>query len=520
MLKKFLTFFKNLIHSKIALGIIILFLLGIGGYKLFHHSTKYQFIAVTNGPITESVSLTGNTTPSQSVSLAFGSSGIISNVYSDLGKEVSAGQILAELDTSDLTAQLHQAQADVDTEQAKLVGLEAGATPENIAVSQAALDKANQDLANMYASIIDTSTDAYAKGSDAVTNQLSQMFTSNIGATANLSYTTSNSQAQTNAQLAEVYSITALNKWSSELTNADTSNTGLETLLMDEISYLATIRQLLNSVSTTLQSSPSLGVATLATYKLNVSTALGEVNVATTNLNTISQNISSQKLTVSQLQASLDLTKAPSTASDIAAEQAQVEQAQASVQSAEAKLENAQIIAPISGTVTQFDAKIGQFASTVTPLVSIMSDSGYEVDGGVSEIDIGKVTVGDTVSMTLDAFPGETFTGSVFYIAPAETDTGGVISYLIKISFDKPDPRLKSGLTANIDIQTKYKPSVLILPQYAILQNDQGTFVETLINNKVVQNPVTLGIQDETGNVEVVSGVMEGEQVLNIGLKS
>jgi multidrug efflux pump subunit AcrA (membrane-fusion protein) len=149
-----------------------------------------------------------------------------------------------------------------------------------------------------------------------------------------------------------------------------------------------------------------------------------------------------------------------------------------------------------------------------------MSDSGYEVDAGVSEIDIGKVAINDAVSMTLDAFPGETFTGTVFYIAPAETNTGGVISYLTKISFSKPDPRLKSGLTANIDIETKHKDNILILPQYAILQNDQGTFVETVVNNKTAQNPVVLGIEDDKGNVEVVSGVTAGEQVLNIGLKS
>ena len=149
-----------------------------------------------------------------------------------------------------------------------------------------------------------------------------------------------------------------------------------------------------------------------------------------------------------------------------------------------------------------------------------MSSGGYEVDAGVSEIDIGKISVGDKVAMTLDAFAGETFSGSVFYIAPAETNTAGVISYQTKISFDKADPRLKSGLTANINIQTKQDDNVLILPQYAILQNDQGTFVETLQNNKIIQNPVTLGIGDQEGNVEVLSGVIEGESVLNIGLKA
>ena len=199
---------------------------------------------------------------------------------------------------------------------------------------------------------------------------------------------------------------------------------------------------------------------------------------------------------------------------------AQIAQAKANVEIAQAKLADAQIIAPISGTVTQFDAKIGQAATPGAPLVSIISAAGYEVDAGVAETDIGKIAIGNTVSMTLDAFLNETFTGTVFYIAPAETNTGGVISYLVKIAFSKPDARLKSGLTANIDIQTKHKDNILILPQYAILQNDQGTFVETLVNKKIVQNPVVLGIQDEKGNVEVVSGVTEGEQVLNIGLKT
>jgi HlyD family secretion protein len=196
-----------------------------------------------------------------------------------------------------------------------------------------------------------------------------------------------------------------------------------------------------------------------------------------------------------------------------------VKQAQASVESALAKLENAQILAPLSGTIIQFDAKIGQLASPGTPLVSIMSGGGYEVDSGVSETDVGKLAVGNRVTMTLDAFPGELFSGSVFFIAPSETNVQGVVSYQVKIAFDTLDPRFKSGLTANISIQTKRKENALILPQYAILQNDEGTFVEIVENNKVTRHPVTLGIQDQKGDVEVVSGVTLGEQVLNIGLK-
>ena len=78
---------------------------------------------------------------------------------------------------------------------------------------------------------------------------------------------------------------------------------------------------------------------------------------------------------------------------------------------------------------------------------------------------------------------------------------------------------MKSGLTANVSIQTKHKNSVLMLPQYAILQTDAGNFVKTLSGTSVVQDPVALGIQDQNGNVEIISGVAEGEKVINIGLK-
>jgi HlyD family secretion protein len=199
---------------------------------------------------------------------------------------------------------------------------------------------------------------------------------------------------------------------------------------------------------------------------------------------------------------------------------ASVEQAAAGVAVAKANLQGTEIAAPISGTLTQQDAKIGQLASPGTPLVSIISNNGFEVDAGVSETDVGKLAVGDKVSMTLDAFPNETFTGGAFYIAPAQTDTNGVITYLTKISFDKADPRLKSGLTANVDIETKQDDNALVLPQYAILQTDSGTFVETLIGKTASTTPVTLGIQDENGNVEILSGVTLGEKVINIGLKT
>lgn len=505
--------------TKWGITITTLVVLVVGGYLVFHKTAQYQFVSVQRGSITESVSITGNTTPQKSVALSFNSSGIVSRTYTDLGQQVWAGQVLAELNTNDLVAQLRQAQANVSAQQAKLEGLKGGSRPEDIDASQAALDKAKQDLVNMYSTIVDTSIDGFAKANDAVRIQVNAFFSNSETLNPSLTYSTVDTQTQTDVLTERPVVTTILNKWQAQLTTIDQTNAGLESLLESEVANLTTIRQLLNNLSSTLNTAPTLTATTLATYKTNVSTALNEVNTAAKNLNTISQNIASQKLLVAQLQAQLALKRAGALPADVAAQQALVDQAKANVDSANAKLQNAQIIAPISGTITQFDAKIGQLASPNVPLVSVMSNNGYEVDAGVSETDVGKIGMGDTVSMTLDAFPNETFAGSVFYIAPSETNTQGVINYQVKIAFTKPDTRLKSGLTANIEIQTKHKDNILVLPQYAILQNDQGTFVETLEKNIVKQNPVTLGIQDQKGNVEILSGATEGERVLNIGLK-
>jgi HlyD family secretion protein len=519
-MKSILKRLKKLSRTTIIISIIVVIvLIGIGIVFAKSKNKAYQFVTVTRNSIVETVSVTGNTTPVSSVSLGFGSSGNISRVYFSVGDSVKQGQLLASLNTSDLSSQIKQAQANIDAQVAKLQGLQSGSRPEDIAASQASLQKAQQDLANMYASVGDTSTDSYAKANDAVRVQLGPLFTNSETNNPKLSYQTSNSSAQTNAETQRQVVTDILNKWQGQLAVSDQSATSINTSLQNDVSYLVSVRKLLSNVSDTLQYAVSLSGDTLAGYKASVTAAINEVNTATKNINTASQNIASQKLIVSQLQAQLDLKKAGSTPEDIQAQQAQVKSAQAALQSVQAKLQNSQIVAPISGVITQLDAKVGQFASPGTSLISIISTNAFEIDALVSETDVGKIALNNKVSMTLDAFPGETFTGLVSYIDPAQTTIQGVVGYKIKVNFDNVDSRMKSGLTVNLDITTRQKENVLILPQYAILQNDEGTFVETVENGVTKDVPITLGLQDQEGNVEITSGVTEGEQVLNIGLK-
>ncbi|HUY05607.1 MAG TPA: efflux RND transporter periplasmic adaptor subunit [Candidatus Paceibacterota bacterium] len=498
------------VKSRWLISAIILVIL-FGGYWFFLRGSRtiYQFIPVTEGSITETVSVTGNTTPAKSVSLGFQNAGTIARVNDTLGDRVSAGAVIAELDTANLSAALEQARANLAVAEANLASLIAGTRPEQLAIDQ---DAVTQDKAALRNAIMS----AYAASDGAVHTNADQLFTNPRTSEAALAFTVSGMTLAGTVVRERIALEPVLTAWGAQVYDPSFNTSDPAAAAARAVQNLSQISAFLNdaaSILTKVQPTGSLTAATLSTYEASVATARTSVSAALTALTTA-------QTALVGAEGALALAQAGPTAENVAAQRAQVEQAQAGVANAVANLQAAEIVAPMSGVITQLDAKVGQLASPSTPLVSIIGSGGFEVDAGVSEIDVGKLAVGDAVSMTLDAFPNETFTGSVFYIAPAQTNTQGVITYLIKISFDTPDPRLKSGLTANVDIQTKHKDNVLILPQYAILQNDSGTFVETLIGKTATTSPVTLGIQDQKGNVEILSGVTLGEQVINIGLKA
>ncbi len=499
------------LKSKWTIGFVVLLVIG-GIYWFFfrHRAPAYQFTPVTRGTIVQTVSVTGNTTPIASVSLGFQNSGTIARVDYKLGDTVGAGAVIASLNIANLSAALQEAQATLASAQAALDGLVAGTRPEQLAIDQNAVAQDQIALRNAI-------TSAYTSSDTAVHADADPIFTNPRTASAALTITVPDATLATRVVDERVALEPVLTAWNAQVSSASfiTSDpTGAAEQATQNLTQVSVFLNDLADALTKAQPAGSITATTLNTYKASIA-------ADRTSLATALSALTTAQTALAGAQGTLALAQAGSTPQEIAQQQAQVEQEQAGVAAALANLRNAEIVAPIRGTITEQDAKIGQLATAGTPLVSILGTGGFEVDAGVSETDIGKLALGDTASMTLDAFPGETFSGTVFYIAAAQTNDQGVISYPIKIAFDKPDPRLKSGLTANIDLETKKKEDVLVLPQYAILQNDNGTFVETLAKNgAVTTTPVTLGIQDQNGNVEVTSGVTEGEQVITVGLKT
>ncbi len=507
----------------IASAVFALIIAGIGYWYVSKPTQSSAiFSPAQKQTLTEEISVNGPVTSAAAVDLAFERSGKIVLAGAQIGDTVSAGTALVALDSADVAAQLAGAQATLSSQQAKLDALEKGARPEDIAASQAALDKAKQDLVNLSASINDASNSDYAKANDAVRTQLNTFFSNAETNQPQLAFLTSNSQAAINAANLRVSASNELNVWQQELAGISPSSSPdiLATALKKGLSHLAVIQDLLNTVSAILDGNvnSSLSAEQLATDRAGLIAGITEVNTAISSLNTISQNIASQQSTVAQAQAQLALKQAGSTPEDIAAQKAAVDGAQAAVDYAQAQLGKTVIRTPISGIITRQDAHVGAIASPNVPLVSMISNAAFQIEALVSEAEIAKIHAGEEVLVTLDAYgSGTSFAAAVVSVDPGATTNQGVASYRVVIQFKEKDVRIKAGMTANAQIITAQKENVLAIPWNSVIERDGTSFI--LVKNQngqAVEREIKTGIR--SGDmIEVVSGLQEGERVASFG---
>ena len=149
------------------------------------------------------------------------------------------------------------------------------------------------------------------------------------------------------------------------------------------------------------------------------------------------------------------------------------------------------------------------------PVISMIGESGLEIEVDVPEADITKVKVGNEAVITLDAYGDDIkFKGNVVFIDPAETVIQDVVYYKVKVSLvDNENYEIKPGMTANVDIVTAEKDNVLVIPGRAVKQNDTK-YVEVLEEGVPQRREVKVGLRGDGGLVEIISGLKEGEEVI------
>lgn len=487
------------------------------------NGTQLGLVSVSRGDISQTVSVTGRVKATQDVQLAFQNSGRVALVSAPVGTRVIAGQLLASLDNAELAAQLRDARANVAAQQARLEELLSGSRPEDIAIKETELLKARQDLQNAYENAYTVLSDGLTKADNAVHIQLEDVF-DEVGTVDFPSYKLSFScfcdqlDLTVNNQRGETEA--ALLQWQQDLNGIAAGSTP-DVLLADlqnARTYLQTAKSMLENLNTVLNHpTVSLPTTTAATYRAGVSAARTSVIAAQTSVASQEQAILTYKLLADRVAGELSKLRNGSTTQALTVQQSMVQSAQAQADRISALIGRNIIRSPIKGIVTTMDAKVGQTATAGQVVAAVISDQSLEIEANVPEVDVGKIAVGNDVNVTIDALPGDTMGATLAFIDPAETIIDGVVNFKVKVLLDTPDERLKSGLTANLDIESQRRNGVLLLPQFAIIENDNGTFVRRPDGTEVA---VVTGIRSQDGMVEISSGLAEGDQVVNIGLKS
>lgn len=210
----------------------------------------------------------------------------------------------------------------------------------------------------------------------------------------------------------------------------------------------------------------------------------------------------------------------------------QVASSKENVQRAQTNLGYATITSPIDGTVISKSVEEGQTvaASFNTPeLFTIAKDlTNMQVVANVDEADIGGVKEGDRVTFTVDAYPDDTFEGTVKQVRLEATTTNNVVTYEVVISAPNADLKLKPGLTANVTIYTQERSGVLAVANKAlrftptketvgkdmkIVDCKGKNKVWTLNGNTLTAHPVTIG-QSDGINTEITKGLKQDDKIV------
>ena len=262
----------------------------------------------------------------------------------------------------------------------------------------------------------------------------------------------------------------------------------------------------------------------LNSAKTQLATAQSQLNYQTTNFNRY------KTLYQKGLVAADDFDNAK-----LSYKQAKEEVASAKeeVQRAQTNLGYATITSPIDGVVLSKSVEEGQTvaASYSTPeLFTIALDlTNMQVVADVDEADIGDVKEGERVSFTVDAYPDDTFEGTVKQVRQEATTTNNVVTYEVVISAPNADLKLKPGLTANVTIYTAERKGVLSVPSKALRFTPQKETVGkmkivdqtgnaknkiwTIEGNSIVAHKVNIGMTDGT-NTQILNGISAGVKVV------
>lgn len=546
---KFIT--KNKLYSAITAVIVVGFL----SYFFFikgNGEPEYGIYTVVYGDVYQEISETGIVRPSKTINLVFETQGKVAAVKVEEGDKVVVGQELVALDRDELNLQVLQARASLETSQAKLDKVLAGASAEDIQVYETAVVNAEVTLQNKKQSLVDITADAesdleqaredmvvdlhdaYVDCDDAVRNKVDQFFDNPRGSNPQLQFSSSNSMLDSDVENGRFFIEGVLNSWLSIINTLNDSS--------DLDAYIETAEQNVNQVKSFLDkvafvvndltAGTSLSQTTIDAWKLAVATARTNVGATLsavvnqkqaivttkitnqTNINTARAVVDTAEASLKTAQNNLALKKATPREADLSLAEAEVRQARASLALKQEKLNKSILRSPIDGVVTKVDIEVGEMTKANTTVASVESEGKFQIEVDIYEEDIPLIDIGNLVDIKIVAFPDEALKGRVVSTNPAEKIVDGVVYYEVEVSFNEERSGLKTGMTADVIIQTDSRENVLVVSKDAVQKRNGVRKVEILRNGIIEEQEIKVGLEGSDNLFEVVSGLNEGDEVI------
>lgn len=476
-MKKIWGKFKTLKQKHIILGATLIILI-VAGYFVFgrNGNANDNTLVVQRGDFLKEVSVSGKVVAAESVDLSFAETGRVAIVNVKVGDQVTKGQTLASLATGTLFSQLLAARANLAEQESENASTETSLekieNEQNTLVKNAYQKLLSNDLAAVPAADTNTATPP----------EISGLYTGAEGKYKVIF------QKPTSERDYEIFVFgIEKNEATKVLENEPTplGTKGLYISFPDELySYRNTIWYITipNTKSATY-------LDAYQNYQEAIRTRDREIESARA------------RLTVG--------------ANGISASQAVIESARAEVNRIQAEISERTIFAPFTGIVTKVDAKVGEVSNANTEAISMISADTLQIESFVPEINLPFIKVGDVAVVTLDAYGDEVpFEAKVVFIDPAETIRDGVSTYRAKLEFTQNDSRIRSGMTANVLITSEKKPNVIVIPQKAVISKNGKKTVTVLENGQNIDREVTTGSVSSYGEIEITSGLSEGDVVV------
>jgi HlyD family secretion protein len=480
----------------------------VGWFLTRGSSPAYRTATAGTGTVEATLDSVGTITPQNQANLNFSVSGTVSDVDVSVGQSVTAGQTLATLDLSTLTANVVSANAALASAQATLASAEASETA-STSSSSAATGSAHAT----------TSTTVPSGGSSSNAGNSQQVSQLQAALTSDQAQEdTDSSQLSADLQQASALCDTST---TTSTTAPTTGGSGAPATCAEALSQASADQALVAADIKKVAQGESSLTAALEGSSGGASSGTGRVGAASTTTTADVTGDGSGEIVLTSATTPSGTgggqSSKQATPEQLAVDQASIDTAQASLDDAEQALDGANLVSTISGTVASVSLAVGGSvtagsSSTPAQVVIVGGGSSYDLTTTVPVADIGKVAVGQQALVTPDA-TNSVVTGRVSSIGVLATAETSSTTYPVTVSLNAADLGQLSGAAADVEIVTQKSVGVMTIPSSAV-RTVGTTHLVTVVKNGSTLTPVrvTLGT---VGDVltQVTSGLTKGESV-------